>query len=64
MRRVGLMSSLLAITLPLIVAACGDDATSPTDATFGETTFVILVNPPLNDANQPPFRRPGLPAPG
>ncbi|HUG41228.1 MAG TPA: hypothetical protein VMM12_12130 [Longimicrobiales bacterium] len=31
--------------------ACGDSGTEPTDVTFGETTLVIVVNPPINDAN-------------
>lgn len=35
-----------------VLVACGDDTgTDPIDVTFGETTFVILVNPPLNDDN-------------
>lgn len=33
--------------------ACGGDTTTePTQVTFGQTTLVILVNPPLNEANQ------------
>jgi hypothetical protein len=43
-----------------VLVACGDDSgTDPTDVTFGETTFVILVNPPLNDDNEA-----SVPAPG
>lgn len=42
------------------VAACGgDDATSPTQVTFGETTFVIIVNPPINQVNQASVPSPG-----
>ena len=34
------------------VLACGDDTiTNPTEVTLGETTFVVLVNPAINDAN-------------
>lgn len=35
----------------LLSAACGGDATNPSDVTFGETTFVVLVNPVINTAN-------------
>jgi hypothetical protein len=41
------------------LAACGGDTTSPTDVTYGQTTFVILVNPPVNDANQASVPTPG-----
>lgn len=35
------------------LVACGDDSsTNPTEVTFGETTFVILVNPSVDGANQ------------
>jgi hypothetical protein len=39
--------------------ACGDSATDPTDVTFGETTFVVLVNPVLNDDNAATVSPPG-----
>lgn len=51
--RFGLLA-ILALGLP----ACGDD-TGPTDVTFGETTLVILVNPPVNDANEAVVPPPG-----
>ena len=43
----------------LAVFACGD-STDPTDVTFGETTFVVLVNPRINDDNEEtPMPTPG-----
>ena len=41
--------------------ACGGtpDPAEPTEVTFGETTLVILVNPPLNDANEASVETPG-----
>ncbi len=40
--------------------ACGDDTgTSPTDVTFGETSFVVVVNPPVNDLNEAAVPPPG-----
>jgi hypothetical protein len=47
----------------LIVSACGDgggDVVDPTDVPFGTTAIVVVVNPPINDANT----RDGLAAPG
>ena len=49
--------------LALGLLACGDDP-GPTDVTFGETTLVILVNPPLNDANEASVPTPGTVRPG
>jgi hypothetical protein len=46
-----------------LVAACGDP-TDPTVVTFGETTLVILVNPPINDANAVTIPVPGTPRSG
>lgn len=44
--------------LPFLLAACGGggdsptpDANSPTDIPFGTTAIVVVVNPPINDAN-------------
>lgn len=48
--------SLLAAALML---NCGGSSTEPTEVPFGETTFVIVVNPTLNAVNQAT-----LPAPG
>ena len=40
--------------------ACGDDTiTNPTEVTLGETTFVVLVNPAVNDANATTVPTPG-----
>jgi hypothetical protein len=50
----------------LMLSACGDDggatpdANSPTDIPFGTTAIVVVVNPPINDANA----ETGLPTPG
>lgn len=55
-----ILGTATAATLALSLAACGDDSpTSPTEVTLGETTFVFLVNPVVNDANQK-----AVPAPG
>lgn len=50
---------LCAVAVPLFTTACGSDATGPTDVTFGETTLVFVVNPPLNDANEATLPTPG-----
>lgn len=48
-----ILGTATAASLALTLAACGGDAvTSPTEVTLGETTFVFLVNPVVNDANQ------------
>ena len=39
--------------------ACGDSVTNPTEVTLGETTFVVLVNPAVNDANATTVPTPG-----
>lgn len=49
----------LFITAVAALVACGDSGTDPTDVTFGETTFVILVNPPVNDDNEQNVPTPG-----
>lgn len=55
-----LMSRGLAGCLVLAGLACGDDmGTDPTDVTFGETTFVVVVNPPVNDLNEQNVTDPG-----
>ena len=46
-------------TAALLVAACGDDATGPIDVEFGETTIVVVVNPPLNTDNEASIAAPG-----
>lgn len=51
----------LALCVVLAAAmACSDDTpTDPTDVTLGETTFVVLVNPVVNDDNQESVATPG-----
>lgn len=57
---VSVATLVLCLAVGLLVAACGGDApTSPTDVTLGETSFVFMVNPVVNDANQK-----SVPAPG
>lgn len=42
------------------LAGCGgDDITDPTNVELGETTFVFLVNPTVNDVNQQTVSPPG-----
>ena len=41
------------------LACGGDDGTDPITVTLGETTFVILVNPIVNDANAVAIPTPG-----
>ncbi len=43
----------------LAAVACGDDTTAPPDVTFGETTFVVVANPVVNDANDTLVPAPG-----
>lgn len=42
-----------ALALGALAAAlgCGDGTTEPPEVTFGETTFVVIVNPTVNDDN-------------
>lgn len=48
------------LILPLLVVGCGDDEiTDPTDVQLGETTFVLIVNPTVNDVNEEPVPPPG-----
>lgn len=49
-----------ALSACLVAAlACGGTATEPIEVTFGETTFVVLVNPIVNDANNVVIPPPG-----
>lgn len=43
------------------LAACGGSGgdTDPTDVAFGDTALVVVVNPPVNDANQFDVPQPG-----
>jgi hypothetical protein len=45
--------STLLLALSLSLGACGgaDASTDPTAVTLGDTTFVVVMNPPINDAN-------------
>lgn len=53
-------AALLGVFLPWAVTGCGDDAaTDPVDVTFGETTFVVAVNPAVNDVSEEPVPAPG-----
>jgi hypothetical protein len=53
-------SRALLIGAALLVVACGDNATDPPlDVAFGETTFVVLVNPTVNTANEVTLPEPG-----
>lgn len=49
------------LTVLVLSAGCGgDDAvTNPTEVTLGETTFVFLLNPTVNDVNQRAVPTPG-----
>lgn len=60
--RATLKSLTVTLMAALVLSAgCGgDDAvTNPTDVTLGETTFVFLLNPVVNDANQKAVPPPG-----
>ena len=47
-------------TCLVVALACSDDTgTEPTDVTLGETTFVVLVNPIVNDDNATTVPPPG-----
>ena len=53
---------LLLVASLLLTTACGPDdpdPRDPTEVTLGETTFVVVVNPTVNDINEP-----NMPAPG
>ena len=52
---------LFAVTAAaLMLVACGDDGiTDPVDVELGETTFVFLLNPVINDANEQTVPAPG-----
>ena len=53
-RRTALSACLVAA-----LACGGDTGTEPINVTFGETTFVVLVNPIVNDANNAVIPLPG-----
>lgn len=43
----------------LCLAGCGDDGNAPTEVPYGQTTFVVVANPIVNDANQTTVPPPG-----
>ena len=52
----------LALLVTPALAFCGDDETTgppPPDVTLGETTIVVVVNPPVNDVNAMSMPTPG-----
>jgi hypothetical protein len=50
---------ILLLSASLTVACGGDDATDPSDVTYGETTIVVVVNPTINTANGVGVASPG-----
>ncbi len=55
-----LASLVPVLTMAVLLAGCGDDAiTNPTEVQLGETTFVFVLNPAVNDANQKDVPPPG-----
>ena len=58
-----LRAIVLSLFIVTVTAACGPDddrdPTDPTDVTLGETTFVVVVNPTINDINEAPMPEPG-----
>lgn len=51
----------LLVIVAMSLAACSSEEESPdpTDVTLGETTFVTVVNPTINDVNEPEMPEPG-----
>lgn len=47
------------VSAALLVGCGGDAITDPTDVRLGETTFVFVVNPTVNDANEESVPPPG-----
>lgn len=58
LKRMSLSRSILAGCL-IAAVACSDESPTELEVTFGETTFVVLVNPVVNDDNAT-----SVPAPG
>lgn len=60
MIRRNLAGGLASLALGLVLTACGDgDTMAPLDVRFGETTFVVLANPIVNDDNGVTVPEPG-----
>ena len=53
------MNRNAALFMLLAVLGCGDSGTDPTDVTYGQTTFVVLPNPIVNNDNQVAVPTPG-----
>jgi hypothetical protein len=51
--------ALAALLLSAALVACGGGGGDPTDVLFGETTFVVVLNPVVNDINEAPVPAPG-----
>jgi hypothetical protein len=49
----------LSLVAGLLVGCGGDTITDPTVVTLGETTFVFVVNPGVNEVNETPVPEPG-----
>ena len=58
-RRYWVTTLTAALAAAVLTTACGDDATGPIDIPFGETTIVVVVNPPLNSDNDASLPDPG-----
>lgn len=55
-----ILGTTAAVLFAVVLAACGDDGiTDPTDVELGETTFVFVVNPTVNDASEDSVPPPG-----
>ena len=53
-------SLLVAAVASLTLISCGSDGSNePPNVTFGETTIVVVMNPPVNDANATDVPTPG-----
>ena len=49
-----------AVGIAVIASGCGSsDPVEPTEVVLGETTFVVTVNPPVNDVHEPDVPQPG-----
>lgn len=60
MRSATTLRSLFAGSALLLAAgACGDGTSPPTDIPYGETAFVVLLNPVINTANTAAVPEPG-----
>lgn len=58
-RNTGWLAATLSLSAVAVLACGSDGPTDPTDVTFGETTFVIVANPVVNDDNEAQLPTPG-----